>query len=227
MEHKTPYDSWPGYPSLETGSVEALCRAHGQHAPWTRVWSGGRDGTDEDPSTWPELFQRFHAEGWRPRGGPASQPKRGTFYLVRECGVPTSRRSSVQASNGKRQREGAPARADWSDGALWVTVGEAWNGLPGEPECGAEAWPNTGSSSYDSRPTSKTTKLSACLTGFLTALRQPDRSNCCRTLIALFVAQEVNSQLDPTRTRNSSSVVLRPAAHVISSRRTAGNIEGN
>jgi hypothetical protein len=69
LEDKTPYDSWPGYPAFETDSVEALYRAHGQHAPWTRVWSGGRDVTDEDPATWPALFQRFYAEGWRPRGG--------------------------------------------------------------------------------------------------------------------------------------------------------------
>jgi hypothetical protein len=41
------------YPSRHDPDLEDFYRAHGMEPPWTRVWSNGRDVTDEDPSTWP------------------------------------------------------------------------------------------------------------------------------------------------------------------------------
>ena len=37
-----------------------------------RVWSNGRDLTDEDPATWGWPYSDWYAQGWRPAAGPNS-----------------------------------------------------------------------------------------------------------------------------------------------------------
>jgi len=37
-----------------------------------RVWSNGRDLTDEDPATWEWPYSDWYAQGWRPLDGPNS-----------------------------------------------------------------------------------------------------------------------------------------------------------
>ena len=38
----------------------------GLRCPWEKVYRGGRDVTDDDPSTWPWPWSMYYAEGWRP-----------------------------------------------------------------------------------------------------------------------------------------------------------------
>ena len=38
-----------------------------------RVWSNGRDVTDEDPHTWDWPYSDWYAQGWRPAAGPNSE----------------------------------------------------------------------------------------------------------------------------------------------------------
>lgn len=35
-----------------------------------RVWSNGRDVTDDDPRSWPWPYSDWYAQGWRPVDGP-------------------------------------------------------------------------------------------------------------------------------------------------------------
>ena len=51
-------------PELER--VNNVYLRHGMIPSWERVWDGGVDVTDADPSTWPELFKRMHGRGWLP-----------------------------------------------------------------------------------------------------------------------------------------------------------------
>lgn len=37
-------------------AAEELWWSYGMHPPWKRVWREGVDVTDEDPSTWPAIW---------------------------------------------------------------------------------------------------------------------------------------------------------------------------
>jgi hypothetical protein len=37
--------------------AEELWWSYGMHPPWKRVWHEGVDVTDQDPATWPKLWQ--------------------------------------------------------------------------------------------------------------------------------------------------------------------------
>lgn len=50
----------------ELTSKERLYLSHGLIPPWLRVWSEGRDITNEPPETWPWPWSKYYAEGWRP-----------------------------------------------------------------------------------------------------------------------------------------------------------------
>jgi hypothetical protein len=51
MAERNPYDNWPGYPALETDSIDALYRKCGVEPLWTRVWKHGVDVTGDNPAT--------------------------------------------------------------------------------------------------------------------------------------------------------------------------------
>jgi hypothetical protein len=73
MAEKSVYDNWPGYPAHDPAGDADAYREKGVEPPWTRVWSRGRDVTDESPESWPWPWSKYWAAGWRPDNGPNSE----------------------------------------------------------------------------------------------------------------------------------------------------------